>query len=187
MTKKPRGYLEPGGVFDVYARGCSVRRLNFFVSAASRVGLRCRCSRGDSGVHVQRSIQRKDTYGHSSSRWQSYVRDVLYRGINIWDWETGERFMIDDDFSDKIRADWSRNGRLVAINQQGGSNPYFVYEVGEDGKRSDGSTESFEELRARGCDGIRGSWIVEGRYLGVVSLRPPKGHGGPIDREPLSM
>ncbi len=134
--------------------------LQFLVSATARIGASVRYETDARTKHYPEGYIDVPNYGMADS----WVRDVLYRGINIWDWETGERFMIDDDFSDKIRADWSRDGRLVAINQQGGSS-YFVYEVGEDGVRW---VTDLSKAGARGCDGMR-FLDVEGRYLGVVS------------------
>lgn len=52
---------------------------------------------------------------------------ALCSGICVWRWTSEEPIEIDDRFSDKIRADFSADGRKLAIHQQGG--PGAIYDA----------------------------------------------------------
>lgn len=93
----------------------------------------------------------------------SYFTDVLYRGINLWRWDETEPTRIDDGFSDKVRADFSPDGSLLVINQEGGP-PYNVYKMpGVDLTAELGLVDRFH------CNGVR-FLDLHGRYLGVTSF-----------------
>jgi WD40 repeat protein len=90
-------------------------------------------------------------------------REPLWRGICVWKWEGGEPELIDDGFSDKIRADFSADGRRLAIHQQGG--PGAIYDVGT-------MSQVVPEL-TNGADGLR--FIdEEAEYLAVMTYGEKK-------------
>ncbi len=87
----------------------------------------------------------------------------LWRGICVWRWEGGAPELIDDGFSDKIRADFSANGRRIAIHQQGG--PGAIYDVG--------TTSQVVPKLTNGADGLR--FIdEEAEYLAVMTYGEKK-------------
>jgi hypothetical protein len=88
---------------------------------------------------------------------------ALCSGICVWSWVDDDPTEIFEDFGDKIRADFSPDGRRLAIHQQGGDGA--IYEV-----------TSLSQVVARlttGADGLR--FIdQEGKYLAVMTYHEKK-------------
>ena len=128
VTLKPKNIWDRVG-FPMYTLEAPPT-LDFLITASAEVG-------AEALYEKRESTRRHDEERYLEVRHHdgSYRLEPMHRGINLWTWGDDWPEMIDDDFSDKIRADWSRDGRLVAIGQQQGGNSYFhVYEIGEDGK-----------------------------------------------------
>jgi hypothetical protein len=89
----------------------------------------------------------------------------LWRGICVWRWEGGEPELIDDGFSDKIRADFSADGREFVIHQQGSSK--FLAYRSSDAKQSQDLSDPYSGI-SWGADGLR--YLEKGgRFLGILS------------------
>lgn len=92
-------------------------------------------------------------------------REPLWRGICVWKWEGGEPELIDDGFSDKIRADFSADGREFVIHQQGSSK--FLAYRSSDAKQSQDLSDPYSGI-SWGADGLR--YLEKGgRFLGILS------------------
>ncbi len=136
------------------------RDLAFAVSATSVIepaGMYMRDSRSRPTIHRAEGWMEVPTTGGKS------FKLALCSGICVWRWNSEEPTEIDDRFSDKIRADFSADGRKLAIHQQGG--PGAIYDVG--------TMNQVVPKLTNGADGLR--FIdEEAEYLAVMTYGEKK-------------
>ncbi|KAB2964025.1 MAG: WD40 repeat domain-containing protein [Thermoanaerobaculia bacterium] len=148
-----------GGARPIYTLE-GTRYLELIVSATSVIepaGMYMRDSRSRPTIHrAEGWMEVPTTDGRSFNL-------ALCSGICVWRWPSEEPIEIEDRFSDKIRADFSADGRRLAIHQQGG--PGAVYDVG--------TMSQVVPKLTNGADGLR--FIDEAaEYLAVMTYGEKK-------------